>query len=219
MSTLKYKVILLGNYNSGKTTLFNKIKKGKDPFQDNIKSIGTDQISLNLNLDVGKNGVNTKQSFEVNIVETAGKKEFIKLTKNYFHGSDGFLLTYDITDKTSFEDIEMWVNSIKEEKTGCTDSKYAIILIGFTSNVGVENNERVVTEEEGYEKCEKLNLIWGGEHDIKNMIYDDVKKLIDAYIKEIYDVFDGKTTESINKIIKLGQVKKEKSSCVSKKSK
>ena len=175
MSTIKYKIVLLGNYGSGKTSLFNKIKKGKDPSQENINSIGTDHISLNLLLDVEKNGVKTKQSFEVSIVEAAGKKKFIGLNKNYFHGSDGFLLTYDTTDKTSFDDIEMWFNIIKEVKTDCTDSKYTIILNGFTSNVGVEYNERVITEEEGYEKCEKLNLIWGGEHDIKNMIYDDVK--------------------------------------------
>ena len=124
---------------------------------------------------------------------------------------------YDITNRESFDDIEMWVNIIKEEINELC--KYVMILIGYTSNVWVEYKERKVTEEEGYEKCEKLNLIWGGEHDIKKMSFDNVKELISVYVKEIYDVIDGKSIESINKVIKLGKFKKEKSSCVPKKSK
>ena len=215
MSEINYKLVLVGNYDTGKTSLFNKIKNGLNPSQNNINTLGLDRISIDLNLNIKKNGVKVNQPFNLNIFDTAGKKRFISLTKINFRRGDGFLLMYDITNRESFDDIEMWVNIIKEEINELC--KYVMILIGYTSNVWVEYKERKVTEEEGYEKCEKLNLIWGGEHDIKNMCFDDIKKLINVYVKAIHDVIAGETIENINKIIKLGKVKKEKNSCVSKK--
>ena len=214
MSAINYKLVLIGNYGSGKTTLINKISQGVNPTPNPINILETDRISINLELNIEKNGVKEKQPFIVTIIETAGNLRFLSVTKPYFHKSDGFLLMYDITDRKSFDDIEMWINIVKE--TINENSKYAMILIGFTSRVGEDNQERTVTGEEGYEKAEKLNLIWGGEHDIKNMCFDDIKKLINVYVKEIYDVMAGESIETINKIIKLGKVKKEKNSCVSK---
>ena len=47
------------------------------------------------------------------------------------------------------------------------------------------------------------------------MLFDDIKKLVNNFIKLIYDVNSGKTIENINKVIKLEKEKK-KNSCVSK---
>uniref|UniRef100_A0A8C4KWK1 small monomeric GTPase n=3 Tax=Equus TaxID=9789 RepID=A0A8C4KWK1_EQUAS len=46
--------------------------------------------------------------------DTAGQERFKTITTAYYRGAMGIILVYDITDEKSFENIQNWMKSIKE---------------------------------------------------------------------------------------------------------
>ena len=56
----------------------------------------------------------------------AGQESFRSITRSYYRGSIGALLVYDITNRTSFENLVRWLEEMKENAY----SKMAIILVG-----------------------------------------------------------------------------------------
>ena len=63
-----------------------------------------------------KNNKKIKKDFLIYLFDTAGQEKFKSIARNYYKGSDGILLLYDITDIDSFESIEMWIDSIIDSK-------------------------------------------------------------------------------------------------------
>ncbi len=56
----------------------------------------------------------------------AGQESFRSITRSYYRGSIGALLVYDVTNRTSFENLVRWIEEMKENAY----SKMAIILVG-----------------------------------------------------------------------------------------
>ena len=50
MSAINYKFVLIGNYDSGKATLFNKINQGVNPNQNQVNTVVNSNVSINLEL-------------------------------------------------------------------------------------------------------------------------------------------------------------------------
>ena len=129
MSKNTYKFILIGNSTVGKTCLFRKLSTGEF-MEKGIASIGVEKVSLDVTINVDKNDKKEKKDFDISLFDTAGQEKFRSITFNYYKGSDGILLLYDITNRNTFDNIELWVDSIKEAIDSNVDSRYAIILVG-----------------------------------------------------------------------------------------
>ena len=129
------KIVILGNICVGKTCILNR-------FADN--SFG-DQYQPTIGLDyrVKQMLLSNKKTVKIQIWDTSGEERFLSLTKNFFKGANGALIVYDITNRKSFEDVERWVESIKEN----IDVKTLSIVIA-ANKVDMEK-ERVVSKEEG----------------------------------------------------------------------
>ena len=94
-----------------------------------------------------KNGKTVK----IQIWDTAGQDKFRAITKNYYKGSHGIILIYDITNPKTFQNITDWVSQVREEAS----NNVVIYLIGNKIDL---SNERNVSTEEGKELAEKLGL-------------------------------------------------------------
>ena len=212
MTEINYKVVLIGNSASGKTSFFRKISTGEF-IEKNISSIGIDRKTLKFTININKNGIKEKQDFNVSLFDTAGQEKFRAITLNYFKGSDGIILIYDIVYRASFDSIETWVNSIKESISD--ESKYTIFLIGNKNDLTEDEvREREVTEEEAKKKCEEFNMIWGGEISIKYIEHSAIKALMEKFIIEIYNKKGGKEPE-VKTHKKIGKYKKKtKKRCI-----
>lgn len=46
--------------------------------------------------------------------DTAGQDRFKTITSSYYRGADGIIIVYDITDKTSFENVKTWLAEIEK---------------------------------------------------------------------------------------------------------
>lgn len=54
------------------------------------------------------------KSVKMQIWDTAGQERFKTITASYYKGAHGIILTYDITDKQSFKDIENWLSEVEK---------------------------------------------------------------------------------------------------------
>ena len=208
MSSINYKFVLIGNSGAGKTSFFRKLSTGEF-YEKNISTIGVEKKTLELNLDIiNDEGKTEKKSFVISLFDTAGQEKFRSITHNYYKGSDGILLIYDIDDKSSFESIEMWIESIRQNMGSNDVSKYAMVLIGNKSDlIEEEIKERKVTEDEAKQICEKYDIIWGGEQSIRSIGFEELRKLFDEYVIKIYKKIGEK--KSWKESVKIKNIKKK----------
>ena len=209
MFRIKYKLILLGNSGVGKTSFARKLcnYELKD---NNISSIGIDKISLDMEIDIEKNGVKEKKSFEISLFDTVGQEKFRSIATSYYKGSDGIILIYDVTDKRTFETVEMWIDSIKEAIDEKSETNYVIFLLGNKIDLIDDYlKEREVKEEEAIKVCEKYNLFWGGELSIKKLEKNRLNIILSEFVKELYkNIGENENPKQKIKSIK-GQEKKK----------
>jgi len=210
--SINYKFILIGNSGVGKTSIFRKLSTGEFN-EKNISTIGIEKKSLDVSIEIDKDGKTEKKTFNISFFDTAGQEKFRAVTLSYYKETDGILLLYDITDRKSFDNVSIWVDSIKEAIEG-NESKYAIILIGNKLDlVEEEKKERQVTEEEAKEACETYKMIWGGERSTKTIKFEELNELFAEYVKEVYKKVGIKVTgKQTSK--KIGNYKKKKKGCL-----
>lgn len=185
MSEINYKIILIGNSGVGKTSLFRKLSTGEFN-EKNISTIGIEKKSLEVDVNIGAGGSN-KTKFSISLYDTAGQEKFRAITRNYFKESEGIFLLYDITNKISFDNVEQWIDSIRNSIGDTRDTKYAIVLMGNKLDLVDEGiKEREVTEEDAKNVCKKYDMIWGGEQSTKDINMDKLTELFEEYVREIY---------------------------------
>ena len=212
---IEYKIVLIGNSAVGKTSLFKKLTTGEFS-EKNISTIGMDKKTLNIEIEINKNGTKVQKEVNISLIDTAGQERFRSITKNYFKESDGILLLYDVTSKDTFKNVETWIDSIHESIGNHKNSKYIIILIGNkTDLIGVDDYVREVTEEEAETKCNVKSLVWGGETSVKNIEFKDLKELFKNYVEKIYDkVGEKEVKQQVSKKMDSYKKKKKKLFCI-----
>ena len=210
MAQVNYKFILIGNSGVGKTSFFRKLSTGEF-YEKNISTIGIEKKSFDLKIEAEKDGKTEEKKFNISLFDTAGQEKFRAITFNYFKGADGIFLLYDITDRQTFDNVEMWVDSIKQAIDSNEESKNAIVLIGNKLDlVEEEAKEREVTEDEAKNMCNKFDMIWGGERSIKSIDFEQLTKLFEEYVLDIYKIVgEKKIGKQMNK--KLANIKEKKS--------
>ena len=208
--SINYRFILIGNSGVGKTSFFRKLSTGEF-CEKNISTIGIEKKTFDLDITIDNKGKSENKKFGISLFDTAGQEKFRAITYNYFKGTDGILLIYDISDRQSFESVENWITSIREAiGTNNNESKYAIVLIGNKLDlVEEEIKQREVTEEEASDICKKFDMLWGGEKSIKSIKFDILTKLFEEYVLNIYQKVGEKKNEK-QTIKKLAKGKKQK---------
>ena len=105
---IKCKVILIGSSGVGKTSII--LKFIKNIFKsDMVSSAGASFYSKTLIMD------DKNQSIKFEIWDTAGQEKFRSLNRAFYRKSNACILVYDITKRSSFEDLkDFWINEIKE---------------------------------------------------------------------------------------------------------
>ena len=160
MSSTRHKIIFVGDAGVGKTTIIGRIMD--NPYNEEYEpSIGVDFMSKNLKY----NGQNIK----LQIWDTAGQEKYKGLIPSYVRNSSIVFVVYDISVKTSFNNIPKWITFIKSiENT-------TLVLCG--NKIDLENRE--VKKEEGEELAKKEGISFfevsaKTEENIKNMFYNAV---------------------------------------------
>ena len=180
------KLILVGMSGTGKTNLINVLVGQKFQISELTTTTAT-FVEKDIAIDEGK--------YKVNIWDTAGQEKFHSLTKIFIKESKIVLFVYDITSRRSFEEVNFWVDMVKE----VLGNKFVMGLAGNKKDLFLEES---VSEDEGKKKAEELGAIFKltsakTGYGIKELI----EKLLKEYIRRLNEgEFDDE-----NEFTKLGK--------------
>ena len=126
------KVVIIGSSGVGKTAILKRLVE--DTFStDSQSTIGVEFDSTMIDVD--------GQQVKLQIWDTAGQERFRSIAKAYFRNAVGVILVFDITERKTFDDVNMWLNDVHS----LCDPTAVVLLIGNKSDL---STNRVVTLEE-----------------------------------------------------------------------
>ena len=172
-----FKVIMLGEYHSGKTSVLNQYyddtytKRFKDTCK-NQKGVREkrycydpqlQKFVLNTNKDPFWDDCKGQEEihlhYKVQIWDTSGHEKNRNLFRSYYHDNDGVILVYDITNRSTFVKLSKWIKEIDNNMEGCQ-----VVLVGnkldrikqtFSSKTKHEPAIRQVSFDEGLKLAHK----------------------------------------------------------------
>lgn len=172
-SDFKFKICLLGEGSVGKTSLVYRFIE--DKFHEDYKAtLGVNILQKHLEID--------DYSISANIWDLGGQDTFENLRKLYLEGSEGALIIFDLTDRTSFEKLGSWIRDFREHR-----EEKPFCLIGNKADL---KDQILVKEEEASLLAKEygVNLIITsaktGEN-VEKAFVNLIKNILEKIVKEL----------------------------------
>ncbi|XP_021956130.1 ras-related protein RIC1 isoform X1 [Folsomia candida] len=130
---LKYniKITLLGDSGTGKTSMLNSFTHGT--YQG--------AVSATRGVDMGFKTLNfAGKKIKLTVWDCAGQDRFRAICPSYIRNSHGVIIVYDITDPTSFKNVDEWLNVAYESAL----PEVSILLAG--NKCDLEDQRKISTE-------------------------------------------------------------------------
>ena len=145
-SNRSYKFLVLGDKMVGKTSVLERYVNRT--FKENyLMTIGMDKRFKRLE-------VNNKD-VDIFITDTAGEERYRSLTKMFYKGADGILVGFSLTEPSSLESVNYWIDQINEN---CSKER-PISLVLFGNKC--DDKENIKIREEAINKIkDKYNLTY-----------------------------------------------------------
>ncbi|MFW9770602.1 MAG: GTP-binding protein [Candidatus Heimdallarchaeota archaeon] len=138
-----FKLILGGDGNVGKTSMVHRFVE--NTFASDYKStIGTSIMKKECKFE----GLQSTVRFV--IWDLAGQAQFKRVRISYLANAEAGILVFDVTNKTSFENLESWFDEIIK-----ASPSISLILVGNKIDL---TDERVVSIKDGEKIAKELNL-------------------------------------------------------------
>jgi small GTP-binding protein len=167
------KVIIIGDSGVGKTNLITRFCE--NTFKDSyVATIGVD-FKI-------KSMVVADRKFKLQIWDTAGQERFKNITQTYYKGAAGIILTYSITDRTSFGSIERWMAQIENN----APSEVSRVLLATKADL---EDERQVSVEEGKALSHRFRLSF---MEVSAKAGLNVKEGFEMLVREINTKYESK---------------------------
>ncbi len=197
MSSHKYdylfKILIIGESGVGKTCLL--LRFTEDSFTTTfLTTIGIDFKIKIINLE--------NKLIKLQIWDTAGQERFRTITKTYYKGAHGIILTYDVTDQDSFKNIRNWIKQIEANAQGNVKR----VLVGNKC----DKPDRVVTEEEGKKLADDFNMSF---FETSAKTNQNVNEVFQFLTQEILKNNEGKAQGPSGDKLKSSSTKEGKKGC------
>ena len=138
----KFKVVVVGDSGVGKTNLIKRFIN--DTFnKDSKATVGVEFLS--------KTYLINQEVFKIEIGDTAGQERYKSITAAYYKGAKGAMIVYDVTNQTSFDNVDNWANEIKEKAA----RNINLMIVGNKTDL---TDKIVVTSEVATEKAKALEI-------------------------------------------------------------
>ncbi|MHA1626675.1 MAG: GTP-binding protein [Candidatus Asgardarchaeia archaeon] len=141
MKAYLFKVIVIGDGMVGKTSLTLRFSQGT--FRE--------QYLMTIGVEFAIKVIKVNDSYlKLQIWDTGGQERFSHVRPLYYRGASGGLVCFDITNRTSFENVGKW---IKEAKRYAGDIPF--VLVGTKYDL---NYQRKVNREEAMALAESYGI-------------------------------------------------------------
>ena len=171
-----FRLCLLGDAGVGKTSLITRFCD--DSFKENYNNtIGVDFRLVTLKYK--------KIISKIHIWDTAGQERFRSMALNYINNSHGFAFVYDIADKSSFDNINNWIDLVLDKNKKSVFN----FLIGNKCDI---DKERQVSQNDGQQLAEQKKLYFletsaKTNENVQKLFNYFTVKLIKYYNKNKYE--------------------------------
>ena len=159
ISVTIHKVIFVGDASTGKTSIINRILD--NPFNDAYEvSIGIDFMSKNIRF--------RGQNIKIQIWDSAGQEKYKGLIPSYVRNSSIVFIVYDISNKSSFDNVMNWISFVRNIETT------TMVLCGNKTDLS-----REVEKSEGEELAKREGLSFfecsaKTNENIKNLFFSSI---------------------------------------------
>lgn len=189
------KVVAVGESGVGKTCLL--VRFVRDTFEENGQStLGVEFMSKIIETE--------KHRIQLQLWDTAGQELFRSVTRGYYRGSAGALLLFDLSNRDSFENVEKWLQDVKD----VARDDVVLILIGNKSDL---EGKRQVTHDEASDFAQKHNMKY---FEVSAKTGDNVSEAISACVAQIEKNLDeGSFRPTASDSIDFKDDVPQKSSC------
>ena len=189
------KLILVGDSGVGKTNILSKyLKNNFDP--DSKATVGVEFGTKNIEID--------NKKIKVQIWDTAGQERYKSITSTYYKGAKGAFIVYDITRKSTFDNIDKWIGDLKNNG----DENMIVYLVGNKSDL---NDMREIRKDEAMTKSEKYNIAFS---ETSALYGDNIHKIFQDLMEKVYINFyrnvNTNREKEINKGVDLNEESNEK---------
>jgi small GTP-binding protein len=166
---ISFKFIIIGASGVGKTAILKRLVE--DTFSSESQStIGVEFDSTTIDVD--------GQTIKLQIWDTAGQERFRSIAKAYFRNAVGVILVFDIGERKTFDDVNLWLNDVHS----LCDPTATVVLIGNKADLAAS---RVVSlaEAEQYAQHHQLSYLETSALDGTNVREAFVKVATQIYRK------------------------------------
>jgi len=117
-----FKIVVVGDSSTGKTSIISRFVNNE--FINETKSTVGVEFSDKL--------FKLRDVFiKIHLWDTAGQERYNSVTKGYYKGAKGALITFDLTRKETFNSVDRWIKEINAN----SDNVIPVILIGNKSDL------------------------------------------------------------------------------------
>ncbi|KAL0235210.1 hypothetical protein GEMRC1_001792 [Eukaryota sp. GEM-RC1] len=165
-----YKIVIIGDSEVGKSSLLRRFCDSEFDDRESV-TIGIDFRAKTTKVD--------SRDCKLTIYDTAGQCKFRTLCASFYRQSDGILLVYDVTKRTSFSSLKGWLEEV-ERYLG--DSCPHIMIVG---NKIDRDSSREVDREMGMNFAREQGALFveasarQGDH-VEFAFHELVRKIIDS---------------------------------------
>eukprot|EP01118_Nematostelium_gracile_P013079 TRINITY_DN488_c0_g1_i3.p1 TRINITY_DN488_c0_g1~~TRINITY_DN488_c0_g1_i3.p1 ORF type:complete len:798 (+),score=145.71 TRINITY_DN488_c0_g1_i3:163-2556(+) len=138
-----FKLLLIGDSGVGKSCLLLRFADNTFFSHSFVSTIGVDFKIRTIDVD--------GYTIKLQLWDTTGQERFRTITSSYYRGAHGILIVYDITDRTSFNNVKQWLGEI--DRYACENVNK--ILVGSKADL---ESERQVPTKEGKEFADSMGI-------------------------------------------------------------
>ena len=194
------KVIILGETGVGKTSIINRFINDEFNPDNDIETLGSTFFRKSIKRQ------NTV--YKLQIWDSIGQEKYHSITRLFSKGSNIVLLVYSIDSRESFEELNHWLNTLKDI---LDKNKYILGIVASKSDLV---NEEIVSQNEGEEFAKKTGGIFRAVSSKENN--KSVNLLFDILIDELSKINFESRSDSYVLEKKNFLKKKKRSRCCDK---
>eukprot|EP01066_Platyproteum_vivax_P002482 Platyproteum_vivax@DN1302_c0_g1_i1.p1 len=168
-----YKIVLVGDASVGKTHIVTRYIKGTLP-QAPTATIGVEFATRTVPLSVGG-------TVKAQVWDTAGQERYRAITSAHYRRAVGALLVYDVTKRTSFQNVSKWLDDLKQN----AEPDIVVMLVGNKVDL-VERDPslRAIRLEEAGRFAKEHGLLFTEASAVSSK---NIKTAFEQLLQEIYN--------------------------------
>jgi len=182
-----FKVVIIGDTGTGKTCLTERFTKNKFNYSHD-STIGVDYDTKIISV----HNEEKNDKIKMQIWDTAGQEAFKSITTSYYRNMTVAIITYDISNRKTFNNCKKWLEELKEKG----DIIYTqVVLIGTKTDLEIR---RQVTFEEGSHFAKSNNMLF---YEVSSKLN---KNVMEAFISIACHVYKNLSDTAFEDYMKKG---------------